>query len=247
MTNTFIPETSTGGNQPSSPQRVEVYCDESRHDLISSAYPRSGKAVIGSLWIDESFRDTFKSDFSALRQHFNVRGEVKWSKTSPSRLGFYESLIHYFFTRNELKFRAIVIDAKQLDIRRFHDSDEEAFYKFYYQLLHHWLEPGATYRIFCDFKINQDPQRLPLLRTILQNANRASTIEGLFALDSRESAGVQLCDYLTGVTQRAFNPPATLSTKDRIVEKVEAALGRSIGPSSSSEKKFNVFKIRLQG
>ncbi|MBS1696098.1 MAG: DUF3800 domain-containing protein [Actinobacteria bacterium] len=230
-------------------QRFEIYCDESRPELFVTAGHRSGRAIIGSLWMPADYRDTFKRDITALRAEHGVWGEFKWNKVSPSKLAFYRAVVEYFFACDELRFRAIVVDASQLDLARFHAADAElGFYKFYYQLLTHWIVPGATYTVFCDDKVNRDPKRLSVLKQVLQNSNRAAEIKTLQAVNSHQVVAVQLCDVLIGATQwRANGSPGSSPAKMALVNDVELRTGRPIRPTYQSERKFNIFNISLQG
>lgn len=226
---------------------TEVYCDESRPELFVSKEARSGYSVIGSLWMPASFRETFKKDIRELRAQHQAWGEFKWKKVSPSKLSFYRALVDYFFSREELRFRAIVVDAARLDLDRYHESDAElGFYKFYYQLLIHWFHPAQGYRVFCDDKVNRDRQRLPVLRRVLQNSNPASRVHSLEAVDSNQVVAVQLADIFIGVTQWHFNGrKGTSDAKAALVGDVEAALGRPVRGTWPGEKKFNIFQIQL--
>lgn len=231
------------------PKRVEVYCDESRPELFVTSRRRTGRAVIGSLWLPAEYRDELKHDISMLRAEHGVWGEAKWKKISPSKLPFYRALVDYFFSREELRFRAIVVDAAHVDLDRFHESDAElGFYKFYFQLLTHWVVPDVQYSIFCDDKVNRDRQRLPVLKRVLTNANRTSSVVSLQAVDSHQSVAVQLCDVLIGATQWcANNRVGSSEAKTTIVNDIEAHTGRRLAPTYPSEQKFNIFNINLQG
>ncbi|MCD1267820.1 DUF3800 domain-containing protein [Microbacterium sp. MEC084] len=226
----------------------EVYCDESRPELFVGSHPNVGKSVIGSVWMPAEFRSTFKQDITALRARHDTWGEFKWNKVSPARLDFYRALVDYFFSTESLSFRAIVIDAGRLNHERFHQSDAElGFYKFYYQLLTHWIAPSTAYAIFCDDKVNRDRNRLQTLHTVLQNANRRSIVRSLQAVPSNQSTPVQLCDVLMGATQwRANGSTGSSTAKSTVVADVEARLGHRLGPTYVAERKFNIFEIRLQ-
>lgn len=231
------------------PQRFEVYCDESRPELFVTGGRRTGRSVIGSLWMPADYRRTLKRDIAELRAEHGVWGEFKWNKVSPSKLAFYQDVVGYFFSREELRFRAIVVDSARLDLARFHASDAElGFYKFYYQLLTHWVAPNAAYSVFCDDKVNREPKRLPVLKRVLQNANRSAQIVVLQAVDSHQVAAVQLCDVLIGATQwRANGSPGSSMAKATVVNDIESRTGRRIAPTYQSERKFNIFNISLRG
>jgi hypothetical protein len=230
--------------------KFEVYCDESRPDLLASKRSRYQFMVIGSLWLPAARRTAFKADLHRLRDRYLVGGEFKWNKVTPSRSDFYRELIGWFFDQgDDLRFRCIGVDRSQLDIQHYHDGDQElGFYKFYYQLLHHWILDFNEYRIFVDFKSNRRSDRLKVLRGSLDDANLSSKVVSVQALRSEESVLIQLVDVLTGAAARRFNGPRESgSAKTEVLARVEEALGREIGATDRAEKKFNVFAIDLSG
>lgn len=229
-------------------QSFEVYCDESHPELFVSPRADVAKAVIGSLWMPADFRAPFKEHVKMLREKHSVWGEFKWKKVSPSREAFYLDLVDYFFDRPELQFRAIVIDSTKINLERYHSADAElGFYKFYYQLLHHWIIAPNSYTVFCDDKVNRDPRRVLELGKVLANANRGATVAPLRTLSSSQSTGVQFCDVLLGATQWCANGVSGTSTaKAAVVARIQERLGHAIAPTQPSERKFNVFNIRLR-
>lgn len=229
--------------------KFDVYCDESNPDVLTSQHPRARHLMIGSLWLPVELRSEIKSRITALRQHHQVWGEIKWSKVSPNRQNFYVELIDLFISYGDnLRFRCIAVDHTYLNMA-LHDNDGElGFYKFYYQLLHHWLLDFNEYRIFCDAKSHRDPKRLPVLTRCLARANLSSCIESIQSLHSNEVVLIQLCDLLLGAANSRIN--GTLregSAKAVIVQRLETALGRPLASTYKTEEKFNIFKIRLQG
>lgn len=227
---------------------IEIYCDESRPELFvrAAADKNPTMTLIGSIWLPAAERKPIKMALSELRRTHDVWGEMKWTKVSPSKLNFYFAAIDLFFA-SELRFRAIVVDSSKLDLNTFHKSDSElGFYKFYYQMLHQWMVPGAQYDIFCDDKVNRDRTRLATLGQVLRNANPSSRVDTIQAVNSTESVLVQLCDLLLGATQSRINSSNRGSVaKQALVEHIESHLKRKIGATWPSEKKFNVFVIRL--
>jgi hypothetical protein len=229
--------------------QFEVYCDEANPDVLTSGAPRARHLMIGSLWLPNKLRDELKSRVGSLREHHQTWGEIKWSKVSPNRRDFYIDLIDLFISYGDnLRFRCIGVDRGQLDLS-LHDNDSElGFYKFYYQLLHHWILDFNTYRIFCDVKSNRDPKRLPVLAQCLAHANLTSDIDNIQSLPSQEVVLIQLCDLLLGAASSRINDTLREGTaKAAVVHRLESALGRRLGPTHKGEEKFNIFKIRLQG
>jgi hypothetical protein len=228
--------------------KFEVYCDESRHELLSSREPpKGGLFLIGGLWIPAEQRGQIKHEIRALRATYNTWGEIKWNHVSRPRLEFYQRLIHLFFD-SEARFRCVVIERDKVDLIKYHQADHElGFYKFYYQLLHHWIADFNEYAIFVDYKKNRAPDRLLSLHKVLSAANLTSKVLNVQAISSRDSPLIQLADLLTGATGYKLHGHSESSLKVAIVRNIEERLGHIIRPTGPFEAKFNVFFINLQG
>ncbi|SMB89020.1 Protein of unknown function [Pasteurella testudinis DSM 23072] len=229
--------------------KFEVYCDENYPDLFNSSKPQAEFMMIGSLWLPESLRTEIKQQVLQLRQRHNIWGEIKWRKVDRRSLSFYQALIDLFVGhKDSLRFRCIAVSRHQFN-NNWHDGDNElGFYKFYYQLLHHWILDFNEYRIFCDIKQNRDLKRLETLKRCLDNSNISANIAQIQSLPSSEVVLIQLCDLLLGMASARMN--RTLrpdSAKEKLVLSLEGWLGRQIGMTHRDEKKFNVFRINLQG
>jgi hypothetical protein len=229
--------------------RFDVYCDESRPELLGSTSPEGKFLVIGSLWLPSASRMRIKAAIHDLRDRHRVGSEAKWQKVSPSRLGFYTELTQLFVAEDDLRFRCIAIDRERVDLLRFHESDPElGFYKFYYQLLHHWLLDFNEYAIFCDFKVNRRRDRLHDLRRCLGYSNLSSQITTVQAIRSEESVLIQTADVLTGLAAAKLNGSVhSGSAHSNVISALETSLRRSIAPTVRGEWKFNVFRIDFGG
>lgn len=228
--------------------KLDVYCDESRPDLFAAKNPRSQYLVIGSLWLPAEARDGAKAALHKLRDKHRIGGEFKWQKVSPSKLAFYRELMEWFVSSSDLRFRCIAVDREKVNLPAFHDSDQElGFYKLYYQVLLHWIEPGNEYNVFCDFKRNRVRARLGDLKRCLQCKSANSRIGTIQSVRSEESVLVQLVDVLTGLASAKLNwalRPG--SAKAHVLDSLEAGLHRPIQPTGRRENKFNVFMIELR-
>ena len=229
--------------------KFEIYCDEAHPDVLTSNHPRARHLMIGSLWLPADLRAEVKSRIDALRERHKAWGEIKWSKVSPNRQGFYLELIDLFIGYGaNFRFRCIAVDRAQFNLALHQNDGELGFYKFYYQLLHHWILDFNEYQIFCDIKSNRDPKRLPVLGQCLSRANLSSTISGIQSLPSHEVVLIQLCDLLLGAaSSRINNTLREGSAKSAVVNRLETALDRPLAPTRKAEEKFNIFRIRLQG
>lgn len=225
----------------------EVYCDESGLEALTRKDAHNFTAI-GGIWMPAEFRDTFKTEVIAIKERHNVKGELKWQKVSPAYLDLYADIVNYFFDKSELRFRVIIIESKTVDNIRFNEKDAElGFYKFYYQLLHHWIFDFNTYNIFIDYKVNRNKGRVNVLKKVLDASNIISDVQQVQALHSHESLGIQLADILTGMVASKFNNEFSSKAKGRLIEIAETRLEKSIAPTPKWVEKFNVFKINLQG
>lgn len=229
--------------------KFEVYCDESMSDVLTSSKQTSNFLLIGSLWLCADLRKDIKNQINELRKKHNAFGEIKWHKISLSKLGFYEDLVDLFTSYDlDLRFRCICIDKRQINSQLINNDNELGFYKFYYQLLHHWISEYNEYSIFCDTKTNRDPRRLMVLKNCLNNANIYSEILNVQFLPSDESAIIQLTDLLLGAVNARINNFTLGHSKEIIVAKLEKNLVvPRISSTYRNEQKFNIFKINLSG
>ncbi len=226
----------------------EVYCDESGLEALANKGAHSF-TVIGSIWLPADKRDDLKTGLSAIKESHGIKGELKWNKISPSYLALYKEVLNFFFESPYIRFRAILIEAAKADALTFHNGDVElSFYKFYYQLLHHWLFDNNEYSIFVDLKVNRNKGRLKELKRLLEEANRTSTVIQVQALPSEQSLGIQLADVLTGLVSAKFNQKITSEAKNSLINMVEDVyLKRTMIPTSKWEEKFNIFLIDMEG
>ena len=229
--------------------KFEIYCDESGLEALSNkqAHAYTG---IGGIWIPADKRVALKEGIGAIKAKYNIRGELKWQKVSPAYIDLYKELIDFFFNAGYIRFRVIEIEAEKVDHIRFNGSDAElGFYKFYYQLLQHWIFDFNEYLVFADLKQDRNKGRLKELEKALDNANLTSDIKQVQGLPSHESVGIQLADVLTGMVTAKFNKEHKAgSAKAQLIQYLEEKyLSREIAPTAKWEEKFNVFKINLQG
>jgi len=227
---------------------IEIYCDESNQQLLSSTKPTQGRYfLIGALWLPSEKRGLFKNNISSIAHAENTFGEAKWKAVCPSKLSFYLKLVDFFFEQGyDLRFRCIVIDAKRVNLEKYHDADHElGYYKFCYQLLKNWIEDFNVYSIFVDHKTIRDPHRLAALTSYLRAANLLAQIKNVQALPSNDLFLLQLSDVLLGAVSAKFNQSVTSKAKLAVIDRIEQHLKHPIMATSLSVKKFNVFKISL--
>lgn len=227
----------------------EIYCDESRPEVIFGSKEKLNEynqfMLIGGIWLDAKDRNDIKEKIKSLKIKHNAFGEIKWKNVSPSKLDFYLELIDLFFY-SDLRFRCILINGKHFDSTIYHNSDDElGFYKFYYQLIYHWLEPLENYAIFLDHKKNRLPDRLHVLNDVLNNSS-FSFVNRVQAIPSKESVLIQLADLLMGAVGYKFHNHHNSSAKLEVIKRIETHLGHPIRKTYKNESKFNIFQVRLK-
>ena len=235
-------------------QIYNLYCDESRQDLLASAdsiTDTNRYCCIGGVMIEASAREEIKVAIKKLQKKHNVFGELKWGTVSPSKIEFYMELVDYFFAEERITFRTVVIDSTKINNEVYNADDQElGYYKFYYQLLYHWVNQQYNYRIYTDQKTNGDRMRLRELRNILNNSyNHVTPIESIQAIDSSESVILQLENILMGAVGYKYNfgINGKSKAKGQVVERIEKHLKHEIRSTTKGETKFNVFEILLRG
>lgn len=226
----------------------EVYCDESGLEALTNKNAHTYMAI-GGIWYPAENRKQFKEQLKAIKEKHSVKGELKWQKLSPKFYRLYKDVIDFFFTTDYIRFRVILIETAKVDNIKFNNEDAElGFYKFYYQLLHHWIYDFNTYNVFLDLKVNRKNSRLQELAKVLDLSNLTSDIKQVQGLPSEQSLGIQLADILTGLVASKFNEGLHSTAKLGLIKHIEDAyLGKPIAPTPKWEEKFNVFKINLKG
>ena len=228
-------------------REIDIYCDESYPDLLSSTKSTNRYIVIGGIWLPTCRRNVFKQELHNLRNHYLVGGEFKWTKATPSRENFYLDLVTWFFNKSkDVRFRCIVVDSTIIDLNTYHRNDcELGFYKFYYQLLHKWILADYSYSIFCDYKTNRNTARWRDLSNCLAHSNVLAEIHRMQSVRSSESVMLQLVDVIVGIVAAKYNRRAIQGTKRHLLEHTEQFLHHPIHQTNRAEEKFNVFQIQL--
>ncbi len=232
--------------------KYEIYCDESHPDVFwSKAAHKAKYLLIGGLWLPTELRGELKSNIRDVKKKYHIAHEIKWHKLGVRHEDLCRDAIDIFIKHgDQLRFRCIAVEGDKVDLVRFHESDAElGFYKFYYQMIVHWILDFNEYRIFCDEKTNRAGDRLRTLGKVLNCANISSKVVSVQALPSNEVLIIQLVDLLLGIASSRFNETMKQGTvKERLVRYLENRLGiQSLQPTGKWEQKFNIFKINLQG
>ena len=222
-----------------------LYCDESRH----TSNPSQHFAVIGALQCPRDEKRRIVHRIHCLMAKHGIHGEFGWKKLSPNRHDFYFTLLELFAEEQALSFRCLVVDKRQLDHDRFNEGDSElGFYKLYYQMLVHWLQPGDIYHIYLDWQQNASSARFYDLRTILQTklTGRAN-VACLEPVSSHNQPLIQLSDLLMGAVGYQWNGLDLVeggSSERRLFAQTLCTrlnITTLVRQTPKNERKFNIF------
>lgn len=220
-----------------------VYCDESCH----LPHDRQPVMVLGASWCPQGDALRLGRELRAIKARHHARGELKWNKTSVSRLPFYLEVVDWFLREPALHYRGLVVlDKPTLNHAAFNEGDPDQFYyKMQFSLLSKILSPDSRYAIYLDVKDTRSRLKLKKLREVLCNNVYDFTSEMIAHIQNVHSDQVellQIADYLTGALGYRHRGLAGNPAKVAVLEHLEARRGRSLLYSTPlGESKLNVF------
>ncbi len=177
-----------------------IYCDESCHLEHDNANAMVLGAICCPLEKTRSIADAIR--VIKAKHGYKPDFEIKWVNVSKLKVDFYTNLIEYFFQEKALTFRAVVIPDKSiLRHEDFDQTHDDWYYKMYYLLLVHLIDPDNSYRIYLDIKDTRSVVKAEKLRNVLANKYRDRTgmiIPRLQHVRSHEVEQIQLVDLMIG-------------------------------------------------
>lgn len=222
-------------------QTFNLYCDESCH------LENDGKEfmLISYICVAYPQLQLYKAQILSLKQRHHFYGEIKWSKVSRSKYGFYSDLVDLFFG-TDLLFRAIVVPKSKINNNAFSQDYDTFYFKMYYQLLYHKMDMMNTYNIYLDVKDTLSARKVHKLKEILNV--HFDTIRNLQNIRSHESVFMQLTDFLMGALAYNLNEPnKKMLAKTRLIEKIRTLSRADLKRSTPKDQdKFNIFIIDLK-
>lgn len=230
--------------QPSTPRVINVYCDESCH--LENDNQKA--MVIGSIRCPRQAVQRITKHIRVLKRAHDLDPylELKWTKVSPAKIAFYKELLAFFFEDEELRFRAVVIPEKSvLRHEDFGQSHDDFYYKIYYYMLQHIINPSCEYHVYIDIKDTRGAKRVAKLQEVLCNKFYdfdRSVIKRVQQVRSQESELLQLADILVGATSFANRGLSLKSGKGQLVDYVNKRpeVGGLDRTSAMRRTKFNL-------
>ncbi len=217
------------------------YCDESCH------LRNDGKQfmILGYISVPDYRTCSLKKELKILRTKYKNTLEVKWTYLNEWNFEFYSRLVDWFFSRSDIRFRAIIVDKYRYIKDKCGDDYDKFYYLMYYQLIYHMLDTGVNYNIYLDIKDNLSHHRITELQKILNV--QMGVIKKIQHVRSHELDLLQLCDLLIGAISYHLNHTAKSSLpKLRLIEKIRNRSRTDLeNTTGKSFYKFNLFRIRI--
>lgn len=183
-----------------------VYCDESSH-LKSN---KGAYMVIGSIYLPKHRVKAITKYLRDLKTKYKLddKKELKWNKIKQSTEELYEDIIKYFFSDDDIKFRAIIINKNNINNKKYNQTEDEFYHKMYYDMLKYIFDPFGSYHIYPDIKDTHSYYNHQLLLDILRNKLKdfnKKTIIKIQPIKSYESILLQLNDIVIGALSHYYN------------------------------------------
>lgn len=221
-----------------------MYCDESghlEHDQIKVM-------VIGGVAINNEFRKNAYSDIKRIKVKHGIpiHREIKWIKVSKGELDYYKELIEYFINNEQLSFRAVVVpDKSKLDHARFNQTQDDFYYKVYYEMLKKILFKHDSIRVFIDIKDTNSSYKVKKLTRYLNNTYTSHQNDvGIEQIRSHENSLLQLADLLIGCVMYKNRELTSSNAKLELVKFLESKISSKLNTTSLySELKFNLLVL----
>lgn len=220
-----------------------VYCDESCH-LENDRQP---VMVLGAVWCPQKKAREVAVRLREIKMSHGMPAdfEVKWTKVSPAKQGFYLEVVGSFFNDDDLHFRAWVAHKAGLRHAAFGQTHDDWYFKMLFGLLEPILAPGSRFRLYLDRKDTRSAQKVAKLHDVLCNNlydfDRA-ILERVQVVESHAVEQLQLADLLAGAVAYANRGLSTSVAKNALIALIRKRTGYTLlQPTLLKEPKFNLF------
>lgn len=224
---------------------INIYCDESCH----LENDNQNAMVLGAVWCPkDSARNIAESIRDIKKEHeLGPAFEVKWTKVSQAKVAFYLELIRFFFDREDLHFRAVVIpDKRELKHEEYGQDHDTWYYKMYFEMLKWIIKPDCKYRIFLDIKDTRSALKVEKLHDVLSKNIRdfdRNVIQLIQTVRSHEVEQIQLADLLIGAVGYKNRGLTGNQGKLSLIRMIEGCAGLHLDSKSPiDQRKFNLFR-----
>ena len=228
-------------------KKYNIYCDESSINNKNLLF-----MWIWAIQVEREYKNIVLKNLKELKKQYNYNLEIKWRKVSPKTKDFYLSLVNFFFDNN-LSFYSILINKENLNLKDYHNNDEElAFYKYYYFLMKNRFISWNDYYLYLDHRIKKDKDRIKKMSEFFEYESQLRqekfNIKHIWEYDSNIHLLIQLADFFIWAVCYQNNELNSSETKKEIINLIIQRLWKNDLKFASNlhDEKFNIFKIKLK-
>lgn len=225
-------------------ETFNIYCDESCH----LEHDSQAVMVLGAVWCPlEKTREIASGIRDIKKKHRLPHDfEVKWTKVSRGKQGFYEEVLDYFFDDDDLHFRALIASKTSLRHEAYNQTHDDWYYKMYFDMLKVLFNPRAEYRIYLDIKDTRSSDKIRKLHDVLCNDMYdfdQKIITRVQTVRSHEVEQLQIADLLIGAVGYANRNAESSEAKLALVRRIRERSGYSLTKTTLyREEKVNLFR-----
>jgi hypothetical protein len=227
------------------PERFNIYCDESCH----LEHDQRKVMVLGALWCPTLAAHDIALRLREIKARHGLKPgvELKWTKVSGSKKQLYLDVLDYFFSCDDLHFRAVLVpDKSALRHSAFGQTHDDWYYKMYFTLLRTILNAGSCFRIYMDYKDTWGRVKVKKLGQVLASSLYdfpREIVERVQVTRSHEVEQLQLCDLLIGAVAYVNRGLAGNPGKVAFVEQMKQQSGFSLERTTLlGERKVNMLR-----
>ena len=226
--------------------RIDIYGDESCH------LERDGNdiMVLGAVSVPHARTRELADAIRGLKEaHGLARDfEIKWTKVSPAKAGFYVALVDLFGADPDMRFRGYVAHGKrQLRHADFAQDHDTWYHKMYYGMLLPLIQRrDATFRIYIDIKDTRGGTKAHVLHDVLSTKlwdSEHKVVERVQIVRSDEVEILQLADLLIGAVAYRNRSLSSNAGKTAVVARLERVANTRLDYSTPlGTEKVNLFQ-----
>jgi hypothetical protein len=234
---------------------INIYCDESCH----LENDKEKVMALGAVYCPASKKKEIFQMLTELKKKHNLIPknkknpgdnrayyELKWNKTSLSKINYFKDVIDYFFADDDLNFRVLVVpDKSKLEYEKFNHTHDTFYYKMYFSMLKVILNPDKAHHIYIDIKDTRSREKVHKLEQVLRNDKydyAKEIIKKVQQVRSHEVELIQLADLLTGAVSYVNRELTNSRAKNILIDHLKHRSKYSLTKSTLiREQKFNIF------
>ncbi len=232
-------------------EEFNVYCDETCHrENDGDPY-----MVIGCIYCPKNESKEINDRIKRLKAnwHKSMFQEIKWTKLSKSTFDMAKVMVQDFFDDEDMHFRAIIIDKRKLDFKKFSKQNFQSFYYVaYFEMLKAIISPHARYNIYLDIKDTNSQERIVLLKELLDKRMNLQynrhLINKVQHVRSHEIQILQITDLLIGAIAYDLRGLNKLKAKTDLIEIIKKQSKYDFTKTTLlREEKFNLLVFDPKG